>query len=447
MDHVDPSERLVDIRVTHKRATVAILEVAGFKDRAAAMRRMARLRSVAECAIVQTCNRVEILALSSGNLAESIAHLKTRWFEGRQRSGLGEGVLESSTGAKAVRHLLRVAAGLESMVIGEDEVLGQIKAAYEEGMRVGTIGPVLDRVFQAALRVGKEVRKATKIDRGAVSVGSVGVELLRRSLGGLSRRKVLVIGAGEAGETVAKALASRESGVVLVANRTLQKAALLAKELGGTALPFDSLARPLGEVDAVVVATSAPHYILTYQTMAQVMASRQGRPLLVVDLAEPRNVDLAVAGIPGLALRNLDDLRGVMKAGIQRRLREARRAERIVERGVGQALTAIKQDRVEPLVSSLFRDAEAIRRAEVEKAVARLRLGSSSPERAVVEDFSRSLVKRILAGPADQIRESAANGELESVDAAEKLFGVGGPHGARRHALAHPALRQQAPHG
>ena len=434
MNHCDPSERLVSMRVTHRRATVGALEAAGFKDRAAAMRRMARLGSVVECAILQTCNRVEIIALSSGNVTETEADLEGAWFGGRQRLIEAHEMLETSTGADAVRHLLRVAAGLESMVIGEDEILRQVKAAYDEGSKAGTLGPVLDRIFQTALRVGKEVRTSTRIDRGAVSVGSVGVELLRESLGDLSRGKVLVIGAGEAGETVAKALSARKTGVVIVANRTLQKATSLAKELGGRALPFDSLAGALDEVDGVVVATSAPHYILTYKLMAQVMASRQDRPLLVVDLAEPRNVDLSVAGIPGLTLRNLDDLRGVMRAGIQKRLSESHRAERIVERGVGQALTAVKQDRVEPLVTSVFRGAEEIRKAEVEKAVARLKLGPDSPQREVVEDLSRSLVKRILAGPVDQMRESAANGELESVDAAEKLFGTGRPHRVR-----HPA--------
>ena len=438
MDHFDPSERLVNIRVTHKRATVPVLEAMGFKDRTAAMKKMSRLPSISECAILQTCNRVEVYALSSESVAETRSDLERLWFDSRKRNA-GKGVFESSTGSDAARHLLRVAAGLESMVIGEDEILRQVKDAYEEGKEAGSLGPVLGRAFEYALRVGKEVRRATGLDRGAVSVGSVGVELLRQSLGDLFSKEVLVIGAGEAGETVAKALASRRSGVIFVANRTFQRAAELAKSLGGTALPFDSLERSLVRVDAVVVATSAPHYILSLSTMAKVMAARSRRPLVVIDLAEPRNVDLSVATIPGITLRNLDDLRGVMRSGLERRLRQTRRAEKVVEQGLGQALTAIRQDRVEPLVSSVFRDAEAVRRAEVEKAKTKLNAVAGPRQGAVVEDLSRVLVKRILSGPVSQMREAAANGEFKDLDAAERLFGAWNPPRSGRTAKSrHP---------
>lgn len=432
MDHFDPSERLLNIRITHKRAPVPVLETVGFRNRVSTMKEMKRLPSVSECAILQTCNRVEICALSSDSIAKTKADLMGLWFSSEEKRKTGEAVLETSTGVGAVKHVLRVAAGLESMVVGEDEVLGQVKAAYEEGKRAGSLGPVLDRVFQFALRVGKEVRTTTEIDRGAVSVGSVGVELLRKSLGDLGRKKVLVIGAGEAAETVARALALRKSGVILIANRTFQKAVELAENLGGTALPFEFLERNLADVDAVVVATSAPHYILSYPMMARVMVARTRRPLVVIDLAEPRNVDLSVAMLPGLVLRDLDDLRGVLRSGVERRLRATRRAERVVERGLGETMVTIKQDRVEPLISSLFREAEGIRKTEVAKAIARMKTGTNSSRAGVMEDLSRVLVKRILSGPVGQMRESAANGELDYLDAAEKIFGASSPP-ARRH--------------
>ena len=436
MDHFDPSERLVNLRVTHKRATVPVLEAVGFDDRASAMKKMTRLSTVRECAILQTCNRVEVVALSSESVHDTKADIQGAWFDTEARREEGKGVLETSTGTDAARHLLRVAAGLESMVIGEDEVLGQVKTAYEDAKRAGGAGPVLDRVFQAALRVGKRVRHETKIDKGAVSVGSVGVELLRQSMGDFGRRKVLVVGAGEVGETVARSIALRKSGLMLVANRTYQRAVELAKRLNGVALPFDSLQRALAEVDAVVVATSAPHYILSYPMMAKVMAARSGRSLVVIDLAEPRNVDLSVAMLRGVVLRNLDDLRGVMRSGLEKRMRETRRAEKLVEQGLGECLLAIKQDRVEPLVSSLFRGAEAIRKAEVEKALARMKSGTVPSQSEVVRDLSQVLVKRILTGPVSQLRDSAANGDFQSLDAAEKLFGAGRSARVRRPAAA-----------
>lgn len=440
VDHFDPSERIVNLRVTHKRAPVRRLEAVKFDRPVRAAKEMISLPTVSECVILQTCNRVELFALASDSVSRATEDLERFWFSSDQRRGAGEGVLETSTGSDAIRHLLRVVAGLESMVLGEDQILGQVKAAFEEGRKAKTAQWVLERVFQSALRVGKAVRTGTAIDRGSVSVGSAGVALLRKSLGDLRRKEVLVVGAGEAGETVAKAFSKREPAVILVANRTYQKAIELAKEYGGRALPFDSLEQTLEAVDAAVVATSAPHYILTYAMMTRVMAARRRKPLMVVDLAEPRNVELGVARIPGVTLLNLDDLRGVIRSGIERRSREVRRAERLVEQGVGEAILALRQDRVEPLVTSLFRNAEAIRKSEVEKAVARMKSEAGPSQTAVVEDLSRVLVKRILCDPVSQMRESAATGELEVLDAAEKLFAAVPP--GDRH---HPTVARSGP--
>ena len=184
MDHFDPSSRILNLRVTHKRAPVAVLEAVRFEAPTASMKEMASLRTVSECAILQTCNRVEILALASEGTSGAAEELKRFWFN-RGRKRAAEGLLETSTGPEAIGHVLRVAAGLESMVVGEDEVLGQVKRAFEEGMTAKTVGPVLERIFQSALRVGKAVRTGTAIDRGSVSLGSAGVALLLRSLGDL----------------------------------------------------------------------------------------------------------------------------------------------------------------------------------------------------------------------------------------------------------------------
>ena len=423
MDHSDPTERVLNLRVTHKRASVPVLEAVRFESPARAMREMSRLATVSECAILQTCNRVEVYALASKTMAEAVADIEKKWFRTAGRRRAADGALEISEGAHAIEHLLRVAAGLESMVIGENEILGQTKTAYEAGKEARSVGPVLDNVFQSALRLGRSVRASTAINRGAVSVGSAGVELLLKSMGELGGKSVLVIGAGEAGATVARALASRRSGVIFVANRTFQKAEELARNLGGKALRFDALEKSLARVDAVVVATSAPHSILSYPMMSGVMEARRGRPLVVVDLAEPRNVDLTVARLPGVTLWNLDDLRGVLRSGIERRSREVRKAEKLVEERLGETLLSMRQDRVEPLVTSLFQVAESIREKEAEKAAMRIaKSGDRAAVIAVVDDLSRVLVKRLLSGPVDYLRGSAAKGDFESLDVAEKLF-------------------------
>ena len=431
MDHSDPTERVLNLRVTHRRATVPVLEAVEFEDPASAMEEMGAFKTVSECLILQTCNRVEVFIVAADSLASARADVEKSWFATPKRRKASEEVLEASEGTRAVEHALRVAAGLESMVIGEDEILGQVKAAFEEGRSVGSTGPVLERIFESAVRLGKTVRSRTAIDRGAVSVGSAGVELLHQSLGDFRRKKVLVIGAGEAGETVARALASRRSGVMFVANRTFQKAVALARDLGGTALPFGSLERSLLEVDAAVVATSAPHSILSYQMMSRVMKARRGSPLVVVDLAEPRNVDLTVARLWGLTLCNLDDLRDIARSGIEKRSREIRKAEKLVEQSLGQTLTALRQDRVEPLVASLFREAEAIRSRETQKAIAKMSEAPGtrdSHSSEVLEDLSKVLVKRVLSGPVELMRSSAAGGDFDTLDAAEKLFGMTNGH-------------------
>ncbi|MDG7006695.1 MAG: glutamyl-tRNA reductase [Nitrososphaerota archaeon] len=435
MDHSDPAERVLNIRVTHKRATVPVLETVRFESPAGAMREISRLATVSECAVLQTCNRVEVYALASKTVVEAVAGIEKKWFRTADRRRAADGALEISEGAHAIEHLLRVAAGLESMVIGENEILRQTKTAYEAGRKARSIGPVLDEVFQSALRLGRSVRASTAINRGAVSVGSAGVELLLKSMGGLGGRKVLVIGAGEVGATVARALASRRSGVIFVANRTFQKAVELAKNLGGKALRFDALEKSLARVDAVVVATSAPHSILSFPMMSDVMEARGGRPLVVVDLAEPRNVDLTVARLPGVTLWNLDDLRGVLRSGIEKRSREVRKAEKLVEERLGETLLSLRQDRVEPFVTSLFQAAESIREKEAEKAVMRIaKSGDHAAAIAVVDDLSRVLVKRLLSGPVEYMRGSAAKGDFASLDVAEKLFmaGNGNPSGSNK---------------
>ncbi|MDG6910239.1 MAG: glutamyl-tRNA reductase [Nitrososphaerota archaeon] len=433
MQEDDFAQGILNLRVTHKRASLSALEAFSFVDRDEAAREIKGIPAVEESFVVQTCNRVEVYAVVAGREPEAVLGTVSDFWV--RRNGIVDGdlagLIERSSGTAALLHLLRVAAGLESMVVGEDQILGQIREAYSDEKEAGTVGPVLDRTLRYALQVGKSVRSSTAIDRGAVSVGSVAVELLGKSIQGLRDKKILIIGAGETGEIVGKALALRRAGLVFVANRTYSRAVEMAQALGATAIHFESLENFLVSSDAVAVATSAPHFILTLPMMSRVMARREGRRLAVLDVSEPRNADRAIARLPGLTLLDLDDLQEMSRARIEMRSREIREADKIVQKSLGNLALALKRARAEPLVSALFQKAERVRRTEVSKALARMRSevdkggrGGDAVRDRIVEDLSKSLTEALLYDQISNLRRSGANGETATLLAAEKILGV-----------------------
>lgn len=436
----DPVAGIVSIGVTHKRASLSALEAFSFADRDEAAKEIKGIPGIEECFVIQTCNRVEVyVVVRGGDPGTVLGKIADYWI---CRKGIVSGdllrLVERSSGEGALLHLLRVAAGLESMVVGEDQILGQIREAYADEKKVGAVGQELDRILRYALQVGKSVRSSTAIDRGAVSVGSAAVDLLGRSVAGLKDKKILIVGAGETGEVVGKALALRKAGVVFVANRTYSRGVEMARALGATAIRFESLENFLVSSDAVAVATSAPHFLLTLPLMTRVMSRREGRPLVVLDVAEPRNADRAIARLPGLTLLDLDDLHELSRAGIEMRRREIREADKIVQRSLGHLSCTLRQARAEPLVSALCQKAERARRIEVSKALARMRSevvgGGKDCEETrdkIVEDLSKSLTEALLFDPITNLRRSGAEGETEMLLAAGRILGVppAGPRG------------------
>lgn len=433
MSENDPAAGIINLRVTHKRASLSALEAFAFTDRDEAARQVGSIPGVEESFVLQTCNRVEIYAVvRDPNPAAFLEGLSEFWI---RRNGISEQdlekLIEGASGTGALLHLLRVAAGLESMVIGEDQILGQLREAYLGGKKSGAVGPTLDRVLRYALQVGKSVRASTFIDRGAVSIGSVAVELLAKSLSDLGNKKILILGAGETGEMVGRALALRSAGLVFVANRTYSRAVEMAGALGAAAIHFGSLESFMVSADAVAVATSAPHFVLTLPLMSKVVGRRKGRRLVVLDLSEPRNVDGAVARLPGVTLLDLDDLHEVSRASVEMRARETREADKIVQRSLGSLTRMLKQARVEPLISALYQKAEHLRQTEVNKALARLRSevdkgapGGCPLRDRIVEDLSKSLADALLYDQITNLRRSGANAQAGDLLLAEEILGI-----------------------
>jgi glutamyl-tRNA reductase len=326
----DPNLRLLVVGVTHKTAPVEIRERLALSDEARD-RLVARLRETGtrEFLVLNTCNRVEIYAATSGNGdATAIAsHLAA--VHGISEADLGSAVL-SQCDSEAVQHLFEVASGIDSQMVGETEILGQVKDAYEHATKAGTVGGALNRIFQKAFHSAKVVRSQTAIGEGQVSVATVAVSLAGQIFGDLGRSKVLVVGAGDIAEKTVKALKSRRAGSVTISNRTLERAEALASELGATALPFERMIPSLTEFDVVVCSSSSPGYLISLPALYDAMRRRPTRPMFLIDLALPRDIDPGVGELPNVFLYNLDDLAKIVEENIASRRSEIDRSRAII---------------------------------------------------------------------------------------------------------------------
>jgi glutamyl-tRNA reductase len=290
-----------------------------------------------EGVIVSTCNRVEIYAATSIAGPEACARLTRFLAEFRQCPEPAPQERYAWSEPHSLEHLFRVAAGLDSMVLGETEVLGQLKKAYDIALKHRFTGPRLNRAFQRAFQMAKQIRTATSIQRGSVSVASVAVELAEKIFESLDQRQVMVIGAGETSEKTARALLSRGARSILVANRSCERAAQLASELGGRAVRFEDWGGEFRHTDIIISSTAAPHYVLDRKRLAPLLAARSGKPLLLIDIAVPRDIDPDVNFLNDVYLYNIDDLQAIATDYLQQRQEEVARCETMIRDGV-QAL-------------------------------------------------------------------------------------------------------------
>ncbi|MBM3856474.1 MAG: glutamyl-tRNA reductase [Verrucomicrobia bacterium] len=321
--------------INHKIASLSMREQAAIHDRemATVLEQMRKIDGVSGAVMLSTCNRVELYA-------STLCPLQTlQGFQKILHERSGEMLpLYHHTTPTAVRHLFRVASGLDSMVIGETEILGQVKKAYMLAAECGTTTSPLHRLFQHAFRVAKSVRTETQITRGAVSVGSVAVELAEKIFGKLDQCRVMILGAGEISERTARSLQSRGVRSVIVSNRTYERAAALAAEIGGMALHFDHWEKTFLDVDIIISSTGAPHAILTVEKLKPLLKQRQQRPLFVIDLAVPRDAEPAINKLPGVFLYDIDSLQQIAAQSLDIRRQEVVRCESMIEEHAGTFL-------------------------------------------------------------------------------------------------------------
>jgi len=326
----------------------------------------------------------------------------------------------------AIGHLFSVAAGLDSAVLGESEILAQVRSAWEEARSEGAAGTVLSGLFRHAVELGKRVRSETAIARGTTSVSQAAVALAADHLGGsLAERRILVLGAGDMGEGMAVALASGGVAEVLVANRTRRRAQGLADRVGGRVVDLDQLGAALGEVDVLLTSTGAPEYLLTTEDVAAVLEARAGRPLLIVDVAVPRDVDPGVRGLDGVTVLDIDDLRAFARAGLEDRRREVARVHGIIDEEVAEYLGDVLARQAAPTVAALHAKAEEIRSGELERFRARLD-GLDPRQREAVEAVTRGVVAKLLHEPSVRLKGVAGTPRGERLaEALRSLFDLG----------------------
>jgi len=419
---------VIVVGLNHRTAPIALRECLAFQEDKLpeALQQANALPTLKENMILSTCNRVEIYGVAREmekavfdleNFLSHYHHLSLKEFEKN---------LYSYTGEEAVKHIFRVASSLDSMVVGEPQILGQIKDAYDIATQTKTSGLILHRLLHRAFHVAKRVRTETKISNSAVSVSSVAVELAKKIFESLERKTVLLIGAGEMCELAAQHLVSGGIEKVLVTNRTYDRAVTLAEQFKGEAIPFEEMNIGLRRADIVISATDSPQYLIRHDQVARVVKDRRQKPIFFIDIADPRDIEPKVGEIENAYLYNIDDLQKVTFENIKDREKEAVKAEAIVEDEVVQFVAWYRSLDITPTIVSLRKKFEEIRKRELEKTLS-LHPDLSDKEKKSLEALTSAIINKILHDPVTLLKK--ANEEATAdlyLDAIQNLFQLPG---------------------
>ncbi|MBV9406408.1 MAG: glutamyl-tRNA reductase [Acidobacteriaceae bacterium] len=407
--------RLALAGISHRTAPVEIREKLAFRSEQipAALLEM-QARGAKEALILSTCNRVEVTAALDQDVSTD------RLLEGIVvgRDGLSVETVRPHfyllEQTDAIRHLFRVAASLDSMIVGEPQILGQLKEAYAQARDQGTIGTVLDVVLKRAFSVAKRIRSETEIGHSAVSVSYAAVELAREIFGSLNRKRVLIIGAGKMSEGAVRHLIRAGASEVLITNRTPERAAELAQFFHGEIVPYEAFPQRLHEIDIVIASSAAPGYVLTREPVLRAIEARKNQPMFLIDIAVPRNIEPDVNRIEHAFLYDIDDLQRVADRNLQTRREVAEQAELIVAEEVLRLQTRLRERELTPTIVSLQEQLESIRREVLERHRARLGVLTLDQEQAL-DAITRGIVNKIAHGPISEMRRHAA---IEAADEA-----------------------------
>lgn len=399
---------LLTLGLNHKTAPVEVREKLTFPEQTLhdALTRLSKMPAIEGCTILSTCNRTEIYATvldvkqGMGNVRQFLADcLQDEICE-------IDKYIYTHTLYDSVRHLFKVAAGLDSMILGETQILGQVRLAYQRACEHGATNAILNTLFQQAITVGKRVRTETEIDRNAVSISYAAVELGKQIFGSLEGKAILIIGAGKMSELTAKHLVSNGVTNVWVANRSFDKACVLAEHFGGEAIHFENLFEYMGKADIVISCTAASHYVIIPENIKDVVAQQPDRPLFLIDIAVPRDIHPEVGTIPGVKLYDIDDMQNVVDRNLEERRKEAVKAQKIVEEEITIFLKWLNTQFVTPTIVALKQKGEEIKQVELTKALTKLG-NLSEKDKKVISSLAHSIVNQLLHEPIINLKSYA----------------------------------------
>ncbi|MCC7499674.1 MAG: glutamyl-tRNA reductase [Bryobacterales bacterium] len=416
--------KLLITGVNHRTAPVDVRERLAFHANAlpGALEALRSRPGMMEGLILSTCNRVEIAAtIEDGSFARNCLEQFLSEVHNID-SGVIRAHLYHYEDRDAIRHLFRVASSLDSMVVGEPQILGQLKQAYAAAKERGAVSGFLDIALTRAFNVAKRVRSETEIGQSAVSVSYAAVELAREIFGSLKDRRVIIVGAGKMSELAARHLRRSGATRIAVTNRTHERAVELSQLFHGSIVPYDQFTATLPEMDIVIASSGAPHYILTKSDMKRVIEARRNRPMFLIDIAVPRNIDPAVNDLENIFLYDIDDLQRVVEANLKGRSKVAVQAEEIIAEEVDRLLFRLRQREMTPVIISVQEQLERIRTSEIEKARGRLGALTAQQEEAI-DAMTRAIMNKIAHGPIAELRRHAA-GERSMlvVETIRKIF-------------------------
>lgn len=417
---------LLLVGLNHKTAPVNVREKISFPEKiiSQALKSLQEREGISEGMIISTCNRVEIVVgvddpnvqvLGIKEYIQDIHHLPLDDFDKH---------LYVLTAEEVISHVFRVAASLDSMIVGEPQILGQLKDAYAQARESGVTGNLLNNLLPKAFQVAKRIRTETGIGKRAVSVSFAAVELAKKIFGDISRKTVLVLGAGEMGDLVAQHLLSCGVHNVYVSNRTQKRADEMARKFNGRVIPYEKLTEELYRIDILIASTGAPHFIIRHEHITKTINLRKGEPMFLIDIAVPRNIEPSINEIDNVFLYDIDDLQSVVNANLKEREKEANVAMEIIRQEVCTLSRRLVSLEVFPTIVALREKIETIRKTEVERALSKMN-GLSQIEKTSIEGLTTSIINKILHRPVTTLKHPPNSGEVHSyVEAARELFGL-----------------------
>jgi len=409
--------QVINVRVTYRKSPIHVLERFTFKDVDSAYSSFKEHSGLKECVIVQTCNRVELFG--SGELKD-VDRIKKTWASetGLEESAFKEN-LEISQGSQVYEHLLKLTSGLDSLVIGEEQILGQIKKSITTARKFNASGKNLNVLFDKAVRVGTRIRNSTGINRGTTSIGSMAVKLAEENIDNLKSKRILLIGTGEAATMVAKSLMKRDFRF-FVSSRTLQRSRSFSETVGGTPINFENVIHGFEEFDVLFVATTAPYFLVTYERIKDAMNKRK-TGLMILDLSNPRTVDEKIATIGKIKMMNLDQIAEMVDKNMKKRMGQVSSAEKIISEELPVVEATMKRLEAEPIAKEVFKEIDQIREKEFQKALQMLK-ETDEEKIKIIHNLTKAIAEGIISTPINNLRKASEQGDTDILKTANKLF-------------------------